>query len=377
VRELLAELSTALDRRVPCVYCAVVATRGSTPQKAGAAMLAFSDGTQSGTLGGGCVEAEVKRRALHALAAGEAPAVFSFNLDDDYGWDDGLICGGRMTILAHPLSSVAGVCDPGPASQRPATEDANDYYRRLRSLSDKGDGFTEAVVIADNSGLPVGDRYLFDAAGSRVAQLAASPAWDAVTAHLEPLVNRPRPSVRGGIAFLPALPRITLLLVGGGHVAQALARLAADVDFDVWVLDDRAKFAGRDRFPSADRLIVGDIGPTLQELAPSLTPSTYSLIMTRGHNHDEEALSHLAETSCGYVGMIGSKRKIRLIFDDLIARGVSPEALNRVHAPLGFDIGSQTVPEIAVSIVAELIARRNLGTTDLPRRTWAARETPA
>jgi xanthine dehydrogenase accessory factor len=98
--------------------------------------------------------------------------------------------------------------------------------------------------------------------------------------------------------------------------------------------------------------------------------------MTRGHNHDEEALSHLAETACGYVGMIGSKRKIRLIFDDLIARGVTAEALNRVHAPLGFDIGSQTVPEIAVSIVAELIARRNLGTTDLPRRTWAARETP-
>src|SRR5207302_6009156 len=96
VRELLGELSTALDRRVPCVYCAVVATRGSTPQKAGAAMLALSDGTQAGTLGGGCVEAEVKRRALHALAAGDGPAVFSFNLDDDYGWDDGLIRGGRL-----------------------------------------------------------------------------------------------------------------------------------------------------------------------------------------------------------------------------------------------------------------------------------------
>jgi xanthine dehydrogenase accessory factor len=377
VRELLAELSTALDRRVPCVYCAVVATRGSTPQKAGAAMLAFPDGTQAGTLGGGCVEAEVKRRALHALAAGEGPAVFSFNLDDDYGWDDGLICGGRMTILAHPLSSVAGVSDPGPASLRPATEYAATYYRHLRSLADGGEGFTEAVVLADNAGSPIGDRYLFDAAAARVAHLASPPAWDAVAANLTPLINRPQPSVRGGIAYLPALPRITLLLVGGGHVAQALARLAADVEFDVWVLDDRSKFASRERFPTANRLIVGDIGPTLRDLAPTLTPSTYSLIMTRGHNHDEEALSHLAETACGYVGMIGSKRKIRLIFDDLIARGVSHEALNRVHAPLGFDIGSQTVPEIAVSIVAELIARRNTGTTDLPRRTWAARDNPA
>src|SRR5262245_36784323 len=339
-------------------------------------MLAFSDGTQAGTLGGGCVEAEVKRRALHALAAGEGPAVFSFNLDDDYGWDDGLICGGRMTILAHPLSSVAGLCEAGPGSPTPATEEATGYYRRLRSLADQGEGFTEAVVIADNSGLPIGDRYLFDAAGGRVAHLAASPAWDLVASQVDPLVNRPRPSVRGGIAFLPALPRITLLLVGGGHVAQALARLAAEVDFDVWVLDDRAKFASRDRFPAANKLIVGDIGPTLRDLAPTLTPSTYSLIMTRGHNHDEEALSHLAETAGGYVGLIGSKRKIRLVFGDLIARGVSHGALHRVRAPLGFDIGSQTVPEIAVSIVAELIASRNLGTTDLPRRTWAAREAP-
>src|SRR6187397_1000831 len=104
MRELLAELTAALARRPACVYCAVVETRGSTPQKAGAAMLVFPDGTQAGTLGGGCVEAEVRRRALAALAAETGPAVHTFQLDDDYGWDDGLICGGRMTILVHPLS---------------------------------------------------------------------------------------------------------------------------------------------------------------------------------------------------------------------------------------------------------------------------------
>src|SRR5438128_5393565 len=102
MRELLTELTAALERRRPCVWCAVVETRRSTPQKAGAAMLVFADGSQSGTLGGGCVEAEVKRRALHALNAGGGPAALSFTLDDDYGWDDGLICGGRMAILAHP-----------------------------------------------------------------------------------------------------------------------------------------------------------------------------------------------------------------------------------------------------------------------------------
>jgi xanthine dehydrogenase accessory factor len=147
-----------------------------------------------------------------------------------------------------------------------------------------------------------------------------------------------------------------------------VAKLAAEVDFDIWVLDDRAQYASRERFPAARRLLVGDIGDSLRQLVPELNASTYCLVITRGHSHDEEALFHLAPTAASYVGMIGSKRKIKLIYEDLLARGITSEALARVHAPLGFDIGSQTVPEIAVSIVAELIARRNLGTTDVPQR---------
>src|SRR5437764_7614415 len=107
MRNLLAELTRALEAGRPCVYCSVVETRGSTPQKAGAAMLVFPDGTQAGTLGGGCVEAEVKRRALQSLTSAGRTEVFTFNLDDDYGWDDGLICGGRMTVLAHPLRAAS------------------------------------------------------------------------------------------------------------------------------------------------------------------------------------------------------------------------------------------------------------------------------
>src|SRR5436305_1463395 len=106
MRDLLAELTSVLAQHRPCVYCAVVETRGSTPQKAGAAMLVFPDGSQRGTLGGGCIEAEVKQRALGVLGAAEAqPQVLTFCLDDDYGWDDGLICGGRMSVLADPLTS--------------------------------------------------------------------------------------------------------------------------------------------------------------------------------------------------------------------------------------------------------------------------------
>jgi xanthine dehydrogenase accessory factor len=359
MRDLLAELPGLLERHRDCVYCAVVETRGSTPQKAGAAMLVLPDGGQVGTLGGGCVEAEVKQRALAVLASGGGkPDLLTFNLDDNYGWDDGLICGGRMTILADPLTAASASLPAGAA----------DYYRRLRGLVESGSGCTECVVINDQAEAPVGSRYLFDASDSLVAQVAAGPVPPGVVRNLPPLAARPRASAHRGVAYLPVLPRIRLLIVGGGHVGQAVARLAAEVDFDVWVLDDRERYASRDRFPAARRLLVGDIGAKLQELVrEGIDASTYCLIVTRGHAHDEEALYHLATTPAGYVGMIGSKRKIKLIFEDLDARGIPQEALGRVHAPLGLAIGSQTVPEIAVSIVAELIACRNLGSVELRR----------
>ena len=147
--------------------------------------------------------------------------------------------------------------------------------------------------------------------------------------------------------------------MGAGHVGQGVAELAAKADFDVWVVDDRAQYANRERFPTAEKLIVGPIEEVLSGL--DVTKQTYALIVTRGHGHDEEALFHLAPTLAPYVGLIGSRRKIKLIFESLRGQGISEEALGRVSAPVGFDIGSQTVPEIAVSIVAELIARRNLG----------------
>ncbi len=357
MRDLLAELTTVLDQGRDCVYCSVIETRGSTPQKAGAAMLVFPDGSQRGTLGGGCVEAEVKQRALRVLTTGGRPEVLTFCLDDNYGWDDGLICGGRMGILADPLKTPAN-------GSEARWHQVRDYYRRFRELVELGRGCTEAVVMTPQTGLPIGNRYVFDAAGRAVAQIGDGPAPEAITQQLAPLQKRPGPSVQRGIAYLPILPRIRLLIVGGGHVGQAVARLASEVDFDVWVLDDRDRYASPDRFPAAERLIVGDIGATLKELVPrDINPSTYCLIVTRGHAHDEEALYHLATTQAGYVGMIGSKRKIKLIYEDLIAKGISEEALAKVHAPLGFAIGSQTVPEIAVSIVAELIACRNLGAT--------------
>ena len=347
MRDLFAQLVTAhgAGRGVAC--CRLVETRGSTPQKAGAAMLVFADGAQAGTLGGGCVEAEVKRQALAMLGRAEA-AVVRFQLDDDYGWDDGLICGGRMQILIDPLAQAA----------------EREYFVRLHELCAAGAGATEAIVFdAEASGLASGACYLFDADGELLAHVRGGiengDAPQIVRDGLVPLSQRPRPSARHGVAYLPILPRCRLVIVGGGHVGQAVGNLAAELDFDVWVVDDREEFVSQERFPRAERRIAGPIGDVLPRL--EITPDTYCLVVTRGHNHDEEALYHLIGRGARYLGMIGSKRKIKLIFDDLAAEGVPREQLAGVYAPVGLDIGSQTVMEIAVSIAAELVAHRNLG----------------
>ncbi len=345
MRELLQKLLEATAAGRPMVYCRLVETRGSTPQKAGAGMLVFADGSQAGTLGGGCVEAEVKRRALAVLPGAKAE-VLSFHLDGDYGWDDGLICGGRMRILVQPLEGHTDTT----------------YFARYAELIETGAGCQEAVVFdGEQSGLPAPACYLFDRRGHLAARClsADDELPPRIVEQLPSLADRPRPAAVRGVAYLPSLPRCRLVIVGGGHIGQAVGKLAAEVDFEVWAIDDRAEYVSRERFPRAERLICGPIGSTLQEL--EVTPDTYAIIVTRGHGHDEEALYHLIDRGARYVGLIGSRRKIKLIFDDLEAEGVSAESLARVYAPLGIDIGSQTVPEIAISILAELIAHRNRG----------------
>ena len=346
MRDVLRQLIAAIRAGQSVAWCRLVETRGSTPQKAGATMLVFADGSQAGTLGGGCVEAEVKRRALGLLAESRSE-VCKFQLDSDYGWDDGLICGGRMQILVEPIVGSA----------------AHTYFQKLCDLVERGQGVTEAIVFdGEAAGISAPASYLFDSQGQSVGTL---PAGDTATLpakvieHLRPLASRPRPYVAAGIAYLPVLPRCRLLIVGGGHVGKAVADLAAELDFDIWVVDDREDVISTERFPKAQQRIAGQIDQVLPKI--EITPDTYCLIVTRGHNHDEEALLHLADRGARYVGLIGSRRKIKMIFDDLLQEGVSHAALAKVHAPLGIDIGSQTVPEIAVSICAELVSHRNRG----------------
>jgi len=292
--EIFQQIVSRLHAGERVSLCVVVASRGSTPQGRGATMLLTEAGQQYGTLGGGCVEAEVKMQALSLLARTESKLLY-FKLDHDYGWDDGLICGGVMDVAVWSLNTRDGA--------RPF----------------------EVVLAALSAG--------------RTATLSL----------------RYR-SEKGEESYVQECgPRPRLYIAGAGHVGVALARLAHDLEFDVTVFDDRDDCLSADRFPNATR-VVGDIETEMRN-AP-VGQSTYVVIVTRGHRHDGRALHAALGRGARYVGLIGSVRKVRTILADLHARGVSREVLKSVHAPIGLEIGAVTVPEIALSIAAELVAVR-------------------
>jgi len=292
---LLTEIVRRCAAGEKLALCVLVRAQGSTPQHVGAKMLVLADGKTIGTLGGGCVEAEVRTRALAQLAAGTASSLYDFRLDHDYGWDDGLICGGIM-----------------------------DVHVRLLGLSD-GPAFENLLAELN--------------AGRSVEFIVPLESAQSETQYVETLSPLPR-----------------LVIAGGGHVGQSLGMLASALDFRLTVIDDRIGFISPERFPFASERILGDIETELARI--TIDPQTYLVIVTRGHRNDGRALAAVVNSPARYIGLIGSKRKIKTIFDGLVAQGVALEKILRVHAPIGLEIAAVTPAEIAVSIAAELIAVR-------------------
>jgi len=161
----------------------------------------------------------------------------------------------------------------------------------------------------------------------------------------------------------PLLPDPHLYIVGAGHVGYELGRIAGGAGFRIHVVDDREKFASAERFPGAD-VVVQPIPDWLHRA--DIAPSAYVVVLTRGHTHDLEAMRSLAARDLRYLGLIGSRAKVARIYSALLEEGLPPECLERIHAPIGFEIGAVTPAEIAVSILAELIAvRRGAATARL------------
>ena len=293
--DILEAVVNEVDAGRRVALCAIVATRGSTPQPAGVFVCVDEAANMIGTLGGGCVEADLRRRAHTLLSNGHSELV-TVTLDHDFGYDDGMICGGQMDVAIQVLSD--------PRDTRPHRE-AVELLRNAKAAA-------IPMCVTTDTGL-VGYRINVESA-----------------------------------------PR--LLIAGAGHIARVIAGLAVPLGFDVHVIDDRADYANPQRFPPPVHTTAGPIDTTLEQLAPD--GSTYVVIVTRGHKHDEKALQAVLDSPTKYIGMIGSRRKIAVTFDDLKHAGATDEQLARVHAPIGLSIGAVTTEEIAVSIVAELISVR-------------------
>jgi xanthine dehydrogenase accessory factor len=167
----------------------------------------------------------------------------------------------------------------------------------------------------------------------------------------------------------PVLPPALLYIFGAGHVAINLCRVAANAGFDLVVTDDRTSYATRERFPDAREIHALEFDDALQKLDPNET--SYIVIVTRGHRDDMRILRWAVQTRARYVGMIGSRRKVIEIFKTLQSEGLPAHLFDRVHAPIGLDIGAITPEEIAVAITAELIAIRRKSGAELPHMRWS------
>ncbi len=338
-----------LDRKESLALATIVTAEGATPQIPGASALFSERGLLLGTLGGGLLEADAQHKALPCLKKGHS-VLYRFDLQGEDVEAGEPVCGGSVRVLI----------DGSPAEHREA-------WRGLEESLRAGRGGLLATRISQRAGEKAGiKRFWLDegeapkgrgkASLDRLARELAE-----ARAKREPLFVRgaPVPKDRSVSFFLePLFPLPRLLIVGAGHIGRALARYGSRLGFEVTVIDDRAEYASRERFPEAASLLVGGIDRTSR--AFPVSPDTYIVIVTRGHSHDAEALRAFIRSPAAYIGMIGSRHKVGLMRDRFLSEGwANAQEWDRIHTPIGLKIGSRTVEEIAVSIAAELVQVRS------------------
>jgi xanthine dehydrogenase accessory factor len=347
MEEIFHEAGRLLGENEPFVLATVVRTKGSTPQKPGAKLLVRPDGSIVGTLGGGCVEADVWQESKRILQGRGDTVVRSFTLTDELAAESGLVCGGTMEILIDPVRT-----DPL----------LGEISRAIEAATQGGPAVGVATLLRAPAGAEgAGRKLLVREDGGRLGSLGSSELDDLAAERVLPQLWQPvAQSIRATadaeilIETFSAPP--SLVIAGAGHIAKALAPLAHNLGFRVTVIDDRSQFANAERFPEADRILVDD--HVLGIAQAGITPNSYIVIATRGHKEDDAATGASVRTPARYVGLVGSKRKSLLIFETLLAEGVPVERLRQVRAPVGLDIGARTPEEIALSIMAEIVMIR-------------------
>lgn len=358
--EFYESLTRSLDTAPRVAVATIVRTRGSSPREVGARMLVRPDGATDGTVGGGCGEAEVWRAALEVIED-EQPRMVVVDLTNEIALTSDGVCGGVLDIFVEPWhrngTDIAGALLDAVAHRRLAATAT--VVSRSRGLPVS---LGEKLLILD--GQPHAGGFGWDVLQARVLadapEVMATGASQSRTYRFEP-ADDPGVDTAGqvGVFFDLALPRPTLVVVGAGHVAMPIAQVGRLLDFEVVVIDDRPSFANAERFPDADQIIVDDFATALDQI--EITPSTYVVLVTRAHTHDVHALRRIVRKPAGYIGMIGSRRRVYAVFKLLRDEGVPLDDLLRVNAPIGLDIKTETPGEIAVSVGAELLKARRGG----------------
>jgi len=341
---MIDALNARLRAGESLVSATVVSRHGSAPRAAGSKMLVYADGSSAGTIGGGQLEGRSLNQARAVLESGRS-TLLNFNMDSVGAAESDMICGGTVEVLLERI-------DP--------SKESLDLFQELARSLVRGENCL-LVTPLDSQESPN------DAPGPKRLMLTdgrlLGPPLEEST--LNDILRRrntlkmPEVVTAGSQRFFlePFVTPDTLYLVGAGHVARSTALLADLIGFQVVVMDDREEFASHDRFPKARELVI------LHSYKESfggrhLGSADAIVIVTRGHLHDLDSLAQALRTKAGYVGMIGSRRKVRAVFDQLRLEGTPKHDLKRVHSPIGLDIGAETPEEIAVSIVAELVAWR-------------------
>ncbi len=348
-RDVFQEALALISQGEKAALSTIVSSKGSLPMSKKAKMLVRPDGKIVGTVGGGCLEADVWAEARHVMAT-EAPTLQKFILTEKHAGEDGLNCGGNVEIFTEPL--VPGRVD-----------DMLDAIARVRKA--RGSAVLATLV---SGGDEVGAKLLLYPDGRTVGGLGHAMAETRVREEVaafeaipEDLLKVVAIGTEPVVVFLESIcPEPTLFLFGGGHVSFAIARIAQSVGFRIVVIDDRPMFANKERFPMASETLTLEMETAFDHLA--IDDLSYVVAVTRGHQHDKPVIEQAVQTNAAYIGMIGSRRKIALMWQALEAKGIPREKLDAVHAPIGLDIGADTPEEIAVSIVSELIqVRRSHG----------------
>ncbi|MCZ6628443.1 MAG: XdhC family protein [SAR324 cluster bacterium] len=350
-RKIYQEIEHQLREGNPVAEATVIQTKGSTPRGEGSRMLVRSDGSLSGTIGGGCGEAGVIQKARLSLHDGKIREDLA-DLTEDISTDSEAVCGGTLRVFIQPWQPTPERIALASMLKNLAGGDREVIVHQIVQDSTPEDAHIGQIVIQEPSGklLTPGQEFdlkLPDLPETRHSQLKKIGEREIYTERW--------------------LPIPTLIVIGAGHIAEPLEQMARMCGFRTVVVDDRTLFANRQRFPDATQVVCGPILDVAREM--ELSAHSYLVLVTRGHTLDMDALRVVIDRGepLAYLGMIGSTRRIRAVFQLLEEQGYSRDNFEHVHAPVGLDIGGETPAEIAVSIVAEMVSiMRKAGTDTRP-----------